>query len=92
MLREFWQKPEYSDSEQALKTWYAFAKEATWKSPHDVKAQFSTASVIGNQRMVLNIAGNRYRLIIQFHFNTEIGYVRFVGTHKQYDKVDAESI
>jgi mRNA interferase HigB len=92
MLREFWQMPKYRDSEQALKAWYAFARDANWKNPHDVKKQFATASIIGNRRVVFNIAGNKYRLIVHFHFNTAIGYVRFVGTHKQYDKIDAESI
>lgn len=92
MLRAFWLKPEYRDSEQPLKTWYAFAKDANWKNPHDVKTQFANASVIGNRRVVFNIAGNKYRLIIHFHFDTAIGYVRFLGTHRQYDKIDAESV
>jgi mRNA interferase HigB len=91
-LREFWRIPEFRDSEQALKTWYSLARTANWKSSHDVKAQLSTASIIGNKRVVFNIAGNKYRLVVQFHFNTSIGYVRFVGTHKQYDAIDAETI
>jgi len=92
ILRDFWREPKHRDSEQALKTWYALAKEASWKSPHDVKKQFASASIVGNQRVVFNIAGNKYRLIIHFHFNTKIAYVRFMGTHKQYDRIDAETI
>lgn len=85
-------EPEHRDSEQPLKTWYALAKEAKWKNPHDVKKQFANASIVGNHRVVFNIAGNKYRLIIHFHFNTKIACVRFVGTHKQYDRIDAETI
>jgi mRNA interferase HigB len=91
-LREFWENPDYHDAEQPLKAWYREAKHATWKTPADIKAKYGNASIIGNNRVVFNIAGNKYRLVIKFHYNRGVGYVRFIGTHKAYDKIDAEAI
>jgi mRNA interferase HigB len=68
------------------------AKRADWATPRDIKRQFGNASIIGNNRVVFNIAGNKYRLIVQFNYAYRVGYVRFVGTHKQYDRVNAEEI
>jgi mRNA interferase HigB len=90
--RHFWETAEHSDSEQALKSWYAIAKHADWTCPQDVKDQFRSASIIGGNRVVFNIAGNKYRLIVAFNYPYRIGYIRFVGTHSQYDEVDAETI
>jgi mRNA interferase HigB len=91
-LREFWEDPDYHDAEQPLKAWYAEAKHANWKTPADIKAQYGHASIIGNNRVVFNIAGNKYRLVIKFHYNRGVGYVRFIGTHREYDKIDAEVV
>jgi mRNA interferase HigB len=91
-LIEFWSAPGYGDAEQPLKSWYTYAKRADWATPQDIKDQFGNASVIGNNRVVFNIAGNKYRLIVQFNYACGVGYVRFVGTHQQYDQVDAEEI
>ena len=91
-IREFWENAAYLDSEQPLKSWYAIAKNADWQAPQDVKNQFGNASIIGDNRVVFNIAGNKYRLIVKFHYGYRIGYIRFIGTHVQYDDVNAEDI
>lgn len=91
-LRAFWEIADFADSEQALKSWYAIAKRADWASPQDVKDQFGNASVIGDNRIVFNIAGNKYRLVVKFNYPYRVGYIRFIGTHVQYDAVDAEKI
>ena len=72
--------------------WYAVAKRAEWTCPQDVRNFYGNASVIGNNRVVFNIAGNTYRLIVKFNYPYRIGYIRFIGTHRQYDDVDAEKI
>ena len=62
------------------------------RSPADVKAQYGNASVVGNNRIVFNIAGNKYRLIVAFAYRMQIAYIKFVGTHAEYDKVDAATV
>jgi len=91
-LKTFWEKPGRDDAQQPLKTWYAEACRAAWKSPAEVKAQYGNASIVGNNRVVFNIAGNKYRLIVAFAYRTQIAYIKFVGTHAEYDKVDAASV
>ncbi|HAJ79689.1 MAG TPA: addiction module toxin RelE [Fibrobacteres bacterium] len=91
-LKTFWIKSAFRDSEQPLKVWYQEASKADWKSPNEVKAQFGNVSIIGNKRMVFNIAGNKYRLIVSVNFKYRCMYVCFVGTHKQYDKINAEEV
>jgi len=91
-IKVFWESRAHSDSEQPLKSWFAVAKAADWSCPQDGKDQFSNASVIGSNRVVFNIAGNKYRLIVKFNYPYRIGYIRFIGTHAQYDAVDAENI
>ena len=92
ILREFWGNPLYRDSAEALKAWYAITSRADWGKPADVKAQFRNASIIRGNRCVFNIAGNKYRLIVKFNYPAKIAFIRFVGTHRHYDRVDAESI
>lgn len=75
-----------------MRSWYLIAKSADWTTPHDVKVQFGNASIIGDSRVVFNIAGNKYRLIVKFNYSYKIGYIRFVGTHRQYDEIDADTI
>ena len=91
-LREFWKNPKYEDSEQSLRAWYAEAKKANWQNPNEIKDQFKNASVVGNDRVVFNIKGNEYRLIVAIKYEFQIVFVRFIGTHKAYDKVDAKTI
>lgn len=89
-LRAFWER--YSDAEQPLKAWYEEATNATWTQPVDIKAQYRSASVLKNRRVVFNIKANDYRLIVAIAYKLQIVYVKFVGTHKEYDAVDAETI
>ncbi|HTA75797.1 MAG TPA: type II toxin-antitoxin system HigB family toxin [bacterium] len=91
-LRSFWERDGHKDSEQPLRAWYAEAKKAHWKASQDIKRQYRSASFVGNSRVVFNIGGNKYRLIVAVKYDFEIVFVRFIGTHKQYDKIDAEEI
>ena len=91
-LREFWEIPVYADAEQPLKAWYAEARRADWKTPHEIKAQFGHASPLKDNRVVFNIAGNKYRLVMKVNYDYGIMYVRFVGTHEDYDAIDAETV
>ena len=89
-LRKFWEN--HRDSEQYLKTWYDTVLNATWKSPHDIKNTYANASILNNGRVVFNIKGNSYRLVVRFNFEKEWAFIRFVGTHNDYDKIDANRI
>lgn len=89
-LRVCWEK--YPDVETPLKAWYRTAKAANWSTPADIKAQYRTASFVGNDRVVFNIAGNKYRLIVAVNYAYQALYIRFVGTHRQYDRIDAKEI
>lgn len=89
-LRTFWERE--PRAEQPLKSWYAIASKADWSSPIDVKTAYKSASFVGKDRVVFNIVGNRYRLIVRFDFMHRIGFVRFVGTHAEYDAVDASRV
>ena len=90
LLREFWQQ--HPDAEQPLKAWYADTVMANWQTPHQIKAQYRNASVLKNRRVVFNIKGNNYRLIVAIAFRLGAVYVKFIGTHPQYDAIDAETI
>ncbi len=89
-LLEFWTK--HPDAEQALRAWYREAKAATWTSPAEVRRRFAFASVLGAERVVFNIGGNKYRLVARINYAYATVYIRFVGTHAEYDAIDAESI
>ena len=89
-IREFWER--YPDSEAALKSWYTEAKAANWQNPAEIKAQFGNASILKDSRVVFNICGNKYRLIAKINFPASVVYIRFVGTHKEYDAIDAETV
>ena len=89
-LREYWEK--YPSAEQALKSWFREASAADWNAPQDVKRRYRHASIVGGNRVIFNIGGNKYRLIVQINYSFKIVYVRFVGTHAAYDKVNAETI
>ena len=89
-LRDFWEK--HPQAEMPLRAWYAEASRANWKSPAAIKAAHRNASFLGNNRVVFNIKGNDYRLVVAVHYNTGIMFIRFVGTHAQYDAIDAEEV
>jgi len=89
-LRDFWGK--YPQAEVPLRAWYALASRADWRSPADVKTAYRSASFLRNNRVVFNIKGNDFRLVVAVHYNRGLMFVRFVGTHREYDRVDAEEI
>jgi len=91
-IREFYEQHDYADSKEPLLTWYRHALNATWPTPADIKADFGTASILKEGRVVFNIHGNKYRLVIWFNYPYGIAYVKFVGTHEQYDAIDAQTI
>ncbi len=90
ILREFWEK--HPDARQPLQAWYADVKSAEWKSPSDIKKVYQNASILSNNRVVFNIKGNSYRVIVVVMYRFGQIYIRFVGTHKEYDRVSAETI
>jgi len=89
-LREYWEV--HPDSEQYLKTWYDAAMNADWKSPNDVKQTYANASILKDSRIVFNIKGNSYRLVAKFNFEKQWIFIRFIGTHNEYDRIDANTI
>lgn len=91
-LKTHWEKPDRKDSEQQLKAWYQEVKNAEWKNPNDVKSKYKSSSIIGDNRIVFNICGNKYRLVIKINYVTQWIFIRFVGTHKEYDKIDVTTI
>lgn len=90
VLKDFWKR--HSDAEGGLKSWLAEVEAADWKTPADVKASYRSASILQDSRVVFNICGNKYRLIVWINFDFHTVYIRFLGTHKDYDKVDAQRI
>jgi mRNA interferase HigB len=83
---------EHRDSEQPLKAWFSEAKKAVWKRPQDIKDHYRSASFVGKDRVVFNIAGNKYRLVAAVKYDFGILYVRFIGTHRQYDRIKVEEV
>ncbi len=83
---------EHPDAEDALKAWEKEAEHAHWKSPTDIKARYRSADFLPGNRVVFNIKGNHYRLVVKIQYPTGVVYIRFVGTHKEYDRINAETI
>jgi mRNA interferase HigB len=89
-LRTFWEQ--YPDAQSALQAWYHDAKRVTWKTPADIKNVYRNASIVGNNRVVFNIKGNQYRLVVAIQYQHGIVYIRFIGSHEDYDQIDATTI
>ena len=89
-LKDFWER--HSDAEQALQAWYADLKAAKWKSTSEIKSAYRNASFVGNNRVVFNIKGNTYRVVVAIQYQFGIVYIRFVGTHEEYDQIDAAAV
>ncbi len=89
-LRDFWEK--HADAEQPLKSWFHEAAAAQWNRFQDIKANYRSADALPDNRAVFNIKGNTYRLVVKIHYNTHTVYIRFIGTHAEYDKIDATTI
>ena len=90
MLRDFWLN--HADAEQPLRAWFSEATKADWASPAEVKAAYPSASILEGNRMVFDIKGNTYRIVTKINYPYRVIYTRFIGTHAQYDKINAETI
>lgn len=89
-LRDFWKK--HGDCEQQLKAWYRETEKAEWKNINALKKEYPNASILKDDRIVFNIKGNKYRLVVRFNFDYKICWIRYIGTHAEYDKIDANTI
>jgi len=90
ILREFWEK--HPDAAIPLQTWFHDVGRAIWTGPADIKAVYRNASFLANNRVVFNIKGNHYRLVVLVVYQHGVVYIRFVGTHEEYDRIDAATI
>lgn len=92
-LRAFWESsPAYIDAQTPLVEWYRHMEKARYRTPQELKAELRTASILKSGRVVFNIGGNKYRVVLAIDYQRQLAKVRFVGTHAQYDKIDAETI
>jgi mRNA interferase HigB len=91
-LKDFYEQSKYSDSKSSLEAWHNEVLKLDWKNPNEVKEMYRNASIIGNEKVVFNIAGNKYRLIVKINYYAKIIFIKFIGTHKQYDKVNMENL
>ena len=91
-LKAFWSDPLFRDAEQPLRAWYEEVSHATWHQPADIKGQYRSASILKNHRVVFNIKGNHYRLIVAVSYKLQLVFVKFIGTHVAYDQIDAETV
>ena len=89
-LRDFWEKHE--DCEQQLKAWFRETQKAEWKNPNQIKIEYPSASILNENRVVFNIKGNNYRLIVKISYGYQMVWIRFIGTHSEYDKINANTI
>jgi mRNA interferase HigB len=89
-LRQFWTR--HRDAEAALQAWYAEATSSRFLTPQDILDRYPSADILPGNRVVFNIKGNQYRLVVKIHYNTGIVYIRFLGTHQEYDRINAETI
>lgn len=90
ILREFWEK--HTDSEEQLKVWYREASKASWVFPGSIKSEYPKASILKSGRIVFDICRNKYRLIVQINYLRQWVFIRFIGTHSEYEKIDADKI
>ncbi len=92
-MKSFWEdKPHYDDVVQPALAWYRHTLKANWSSPAEVKQYFGNASILKDGRVVFNIAGNKYRLVVWINYPYKVVYIRFIGTHAQYDQIDVQTI
>lgn len=91
-LKRFWEQPGCGDSRGPLESWHEEAIKATWISPQSVKDHYANASLCGNNRVVFNVGGNKYRLAVEMQYRARIAWVKFVATHAQYDRINVETV
>ena len=89
-LRDFWER--HRDAEEPLLAWYREVKEEDWDTPAKVKEKYRSASIVADNRVVFNIKGNDYRLVVKINYGARIVFIRFVGTHKEYDWINVEEM
>ena len=89
-LREFWEL--HPDAEQPLKAWFAEASGAAWETPQAIKDQYRHANFVADNRVIFNIGGNKYRLVVHVNYGHGIVFIKFVGTHSEYDRIDPETV
>ena len=89
-LRDFWRK--HPNAEGPLKAWFAEVSRSAWKAMVDIRRQYATASVIDNERIVFNVGGNKYRLVVKLWFPGQVVWIKFIGTHGSYDRIDVEKL
>lgn len=90
ILRDFWEK--HTNCEEQLKSWFQETSISNWKTPNEIKADYPSSSILADNRIVFNIKGNNYRLIVKINFEYQMIWIRFIGTHAEYDKIDANKI
>jgi len=91
-LKEFWESPKYADSESSLRSWYHDVKNAKWKNSNELKQQYRSASVVGEGKVIFKIEGNVYRLVVLIDYESQVIFIRFIGTHEQYDRINSKTI
>lgn len=91
-LEQYWQQARYAQAETALRAWISEVKKAEWASSAEIKQKYRSASIINHDRVVFNICGNRYRLIVAVRYDLKIVLIKFFGTHSEYDRIDAASV
>jgi mRNA interferase HigB len=92
-LQDFWEgNPRFADAQEPLGAWYDEVRRASWATPTELKAQYRNASVLRGNRVTFNVGGNKYRLVVHVNYRVSVVYVRFIGTHEAYDRIDAETI
>jgi mRNA interferase HigB len=92
-LKAFWEaSPEHLGTKEQALTWYRHALQADWNTPANVKLDFGNARILKDGRAVFNIEGNKYRLVVWINYTFQVVYIRFIGTHSQYDRIDVETI
>lgn len=91
-LKTFWEQSGHEDAQSPLEAWHDIVLKADWKTPQDIKDVFKNASIVANNRVVFNIAGNKYHLVVEIQYQAGIVWVKFLGTHADYDKIDVETV
>lgn len=91
-LRELWEREGCEDAKQPLLSWFKEVEKATWKTPADVKRLYSSADLVGDGRIVFNIGGNKYRLVVWVNYGIQLVLIKWVGTHAEYDAIDVTTI
>jgi mRNA interferase HigB len=91
-LKDFYENHKYTDSKSPLESWHKEVLKLDWSNPNEIKEMYRSASIIGDTKVVFNTAGNKYRLIVTINYYAKIVFIKFIGTHKQYDKIKIEEL